>query len=103
MGVGDTQVFVWIHRHVVNADFVMKVWTSAAAAVPDIADGIASVNVLAGKYCEALEMAVASCDSVTVVENNGASVAAHEIGKLNHGLCRSNDRLAVQSSDVDAW
>ena len=102
MRIGHAQIFVRIHRNIIDPDFIVKMGPGAAPAVADVTYGVPAMHVLAGKYCEALEMAVASCDSVTVVENNGASVAAHEIGKLNHGLCRSNDRLAVQSSDVDA-
>src|SRR6266568_4605611 len=102
MRVGHAQIFVWIHRNVVDPHFIVKMGPGATSAIADVADGVSAMDVLAREYCEALEMSVACGDAVTVVEDDGASVAAHEIGELNHGFGRSNDRLTVQGSDVDA-
>src|SRR5216684_115790 len=98
--VGHAQIFVRVDRNVVDTNFVVEVGAGAASAVPDVADGVATVYVLPGKDCKAGQMSVASRDSMAVVQGYGASVAAQEIGKLYYALCRSHHRLAVRRADV---
>ena len=44
---GDAEVFVRIDGSVVDANFVVKMWTGGAAAETDIADRVAAMNALA--------------------------------------------------------
>src|SRR5271154_6062348 len=76
--VGDrqAQVFVGVDWSVVNADFVVKVRTSAASAFTHEGDGIAAVHVLTGNDGEACQVTIAGADAVTVVDHDGSSVAA---------------------------
>src|SRR6266853_216919 len=67
-----------------------------------VADGVAAVNVLAGGDGEARKMAVAGCNSVSVVNHDGATVAAEEVGE-GHGAVRgSNHRGAHVGGNIYA-
>src|SRR5262249_46455811 len=100
--VGHAQILVGIHRDIVDADFVVEVRTGAASAVADVADGVTAVNMLSGEYCETLQVSVAGCDSVTVVDHDGATIPAHEIGEFNYALGWSNDRLPEDRTNVNS-
>lgn len=65
--ISDAQVFVGIYRDVIDADFIVKMGTGAAAAIAHVADRIAAVDVLAGKYRKALQVAITGRDAVAVV------------------------------------
>jgi hypothetical protein len=54
------EVLVGIHRGVVDANFVVKVRTGAAAAQSNIPNGVASVDILSGDYRITGKMPVAS-------------------------------------------
>src|SRR5437764_3823968 len=102
MRVGDAQVLVRIYRHVVDAYFVVEVGAGAAAAVADVPDGVAAMEVLSGVDCEAFHVAVARGDSVAMVNDDGPSVSTHEIGELDCAVSRSYDRLPVKGANVHA-
>src|SRR5262252_9024350 len=102
MRVGYAEVFVGIDRDIINADFIVKVRASASSAVPHVSNGIAAMHMLPGIDRKALHVSVAGRDSVTVIDDDRASVAAHEIGELHNTLGRSHDRLTVKSANIDA-
>ena len=83
---------------VVDANFVMEVWTSAATAQANVADRIAAMHVLSGSHREVGQVAVAGADPVTMVDHDGATVAAHEIGKHHHSVGGSQVGCPGQSS-----
>ena len=47
-------------------------------------------------------MAVAGGDAVAVVDDDGASVAAHEIGEYDQAIGGSHDRLSVFRTDINS-
>src|SRR5438105_12048484 len=100
MSEGEPQIFMRIDWSVVDANFVMEVWTSAATAQTNVADGIAAMHVLSGSDCEIGQVAVASADPVTVVDHDGTAVATHEISKDHHpiGAPRAPRRPPLDSS-----
>ena len=102
MRVGDAQVLVGIHRDIVDADFVMKVGPGRASAVADITDGVAAMHVLSGINRKALHMAIASRDSVAVIENDRSSISAHEVCEFNDSVCRGHDWLSIDRADIHA-
>jgi hypothetical protein len=67
MSHSEPQEFVRINWSVIDADFVVQMWTGAATAQPDISDGVASAHKLSGYNRIASKMSVASGDSVAVV------------------------------------
>ena len=91
MRVGGAQIFVRIYRCVINTDFVVQVRAGTAASVANVADGIAAMNVFTSEYRYALHMSIACGNAVTVIENNRASVSAHEICKHHDAICRGDD------------
>ena len=102
MRVGHAEIFVGIDWDIVYADFVVEVGTGTASAISDVTDGIAAVNVLTREDSETFQMAVACGDTVTMIENNGTAIAAHEVGKLNYAFRRSHDRLSVKGADINS-
>src|SRR5579863_8065880 len=96
------QEFVRVHWSVVDAYFVMQMWTSAATAQPDISDGISPAHILPRNDRIAGKMPVAGGDSVAMVESDGASVSAHEVGERNHAVGGSDHRLPVGSRDINS-
>src|SRR5438105_15946278 len=87
MGYGQAQVFVGVHWRIVDANFVVEMRASGASAEAHIADGVAAVNVLAGGDGEARKMAVAGRNSVSMIDHDGAAIAAEEVGE-GHGAIR---------------
>src|SRR5580700_12317305 len=96
------QELVGIDWSVLDANFVVEVWTSAATAQPDVSDGVAAAHVLSGYNCIAGKMAVAGGDSVAVIQGDCAPVAAHKISEGYHGIGRRYDWLSVRSRDVNS-
>src|SRR5271169_4207246 len=68
MGHGEAQEFVRIDWSVIDADFVVQMWASAATAQPDISDSVAPANILPGDNRIVSQMPVAGGNSVSVVE-----------------------------------
>src|SRR5438477_515479 len=101
MSIGHTQVFAWIHRSVVNPNLVVEVRPGATSAVAYIPDGVATMNILARKHGECLQVPVTGADSVPVVQNDCASVPAHKISELNNPIRRSNHRLPKNSANIN--
>ena len=50
---GDPQVLVGVHRHATDANFIVQMGSSAAAAQAYIADYIATMHRLPGDHAEA--------------------------------------------------
>ncbi len=91
-----------IDRSVVDADFVVEMGAGAASAFADVADGVSAVDVLARDAGEAAQVAVTGGDAMAVIDDDGASVAAHEVGEHDHAVRRGHHRLAVSGSDINA-
>src|SRR5450631_3585658 len=98
----EAQVFVGIYRSVIDADFVMEVRAGAAAALTDESDGVAAMHVLAGHDGKVRQVAVACRDAMAVVDHDGASVSAHEVGKGDDSVGGRHNGLPVSGSDIDA-
>src|SRR5215467_2704494 len=88
MRIGHAEILAGIDWDVIDADFVMQMWPRAASAIANVADCVAAMDTLARKHSEGLQVPIARADSTSVVDNNGASVAAHKISKLNHAVGR---------------
>ena len=99
---GDAEVFVGIYGSIVDAHFVMKMWTGGTPAESDIADRIATMNVLAGCNCEAGQMAITRGDAVAMIHHYELSVPAHEIRKSNYAIRRRDDGMTVVAANIDA-
>src|SRR5947209_4130185 len=97
----EPQILVGIHRSVVDAHFVVQVRTGRASAEADVADGVAAVDVLPGGDGEAGKMAVAGGDAVSVVNHDGATVAAQKISESNCAVSRSDHGRADTGGDID--
>ncbi len=92
MGYGHAQVFVGVDGGVVDADLVVEVGSGGAAAEADVADGVAAVDELSGSDGEAGEVAVAGGDAVSVIDDDGASVTAEEVGEDDRAVRGGDDR-----------
>src|SRR5580704_2720671 len=102
VGQSEPQELMGIHRSVINADFVVQVWTGAATAQPDISDRIAPSHKLSGNNRIARKMPVAGGNSVAVVKRDSPPISTHKIGESHHAIGWSDDRLPVGSRDVDS-
>ena len=102
LGEGKTKIFIRIDRRVVNANLVVEVRSCRPSAEADITDGIAPMHVLTGGDGEAGKMAVTGGDSVAVIDHEGLTVPAHEIGERNDAIGGGDDRVAVIAADIYA-
>src|SRR4051812_19519666 len=100
MGEGESQILVRVDWSVVDANFIMEVRAGAASAQTNVADGIATMHVLPGCDREVGKVPVAGTDSVTVVDHDGAAIAAHEIRKNHYPISRSHYSLTIGRGDV---
>ena len=96
------EIFVRVDRSVVDADFVVKVWTGRASAQPDVSDCIASPHMLPGNYRKVCEMAITRADAVSVINHHCATVAAHEISEGDRAIRRSHNWLPNSSRNINA-
>ena len=87
---------------VVDTDFVVEVGTGAAAAFADVPDGIAAMHMLSRHDRKVRQVAITGGNAMAVVDHDGPSVAAQEIGKGDHAVGGRHDRLSVSRSDIDA-
>src|SRR5579863_9674861 len=102
VGHGQAEIFVGIDWGVVDADFVVEMGAGAASAIADVSDGVAAVDLLACSDREIGQVAVAGGDAVAVIENNGAAVAAHEVGEFDDAVGGRDHRLAHGSGNIHA-
>src|SRR5271165_5214209 len=91
----QAKVLVGIDRGIVDADFVVEVRPGAATALANESDGVSAMHVLAGHDRKVRQMAVAGSDAVAVVNHDGASVSAQEIGVSDYAVGGSYHRLSV--------
>src|ERR1700733_1913310 len=99
---GDAEVFVRIDWSVVDANFVVKMWTGGAAAETDIADRVAAMNALARCDGEPGEMAIPGRDAMAMIHHNGLTVSAHEFGERNYAIGGRNHRMPIAAADINA-
>src|SRR5260370_7753947 len=66
-------------------------WPGAASALAHVAQCIAAMNQLSRTHGKSGEMSVESADTVAMIDDNGAAVAIHQIGKLNHTVSRGDN------------
>jgi hypothetical protein len=95
VGHGKPQELVGIDRSVIDADFVMQMWTGAAAAQSDIPDSVTAADVLSGDNGIAGKVSIAGGYSMAVVKGDRPSVSAQEIREHYHAIGRSYHRLPV--------
>src|SRR5579863_5966548 len=101
VGDRDAKVLVGIHGRVVDAYFVVKMWTRRAPTGANETDQIAAAHVLAGCDCETGKVTVACADAVAMVDHNCLAVPAHRLGDSDHTVGRGNDPGAVATSDIN--
>src|ERR1700733_9991410 len=99
---GQTQEFVGIDWRVIDADFVVQMWTGTATAQPDVSDRVATAYILSGNYRITGQMPVARRDAVAVVQRDSSAVSSHEVGEHDHAISRSYHRLPVRSRYIDS-
>lgn len=102
MSKRNAKVFMGIHRGVVDANFIVKVRAGATAAQANVSDRIAAMDVLTRGDGEAGEMAISCGDSVSVIENDGASVAPTEISEFDNAIGWRDHRLTDGGGDIYA-
>ncbi len=96
------EIFVRVDRSVVDADFVVKVWTGRASAQSNVSDCVAAPHVLPGNYRKVGEVTVTRADAVSVVNHHCATVAAHEISEGDRSIGRSHHWLPNASRNINA-
>src|SRR5215471_960715 len=96
------QVLVRVHWRFVDADFVVEVRPGRASAEADVPNRIATVYVLPGGNRVARKVSVARRDSMSVIDNNGTPVSAHEVGERNLPVSWGNHRRADDRGNVYA-
>jgi hypothetical protein len=96
------EVFVGIHRRVVNADFVVEVGTGGATAQANVADGIAPADMLPSDDGEIGKVSVPGGDAMTVVNHDRAAITAKEIGECDVSIGRSNYGLSDAGGNIHA-
>src|SRR5215472_17092873 len=94
LGERKAEVLVGIDGCVEDADLVVEMRAGAASALTHIAQGIATVNHLSRAHGKTGKMPVEGADAVAVIDNDGATVAVHQVGKLNHSI-RGRDDLGA--------
>src|ERR1700733_9864527 len=99
---GQTQEFVGIDWRVIDADFVVQMWTGTATAQPDVSDRVATAYILSGNYRIAGQMPVARRDAVAVVQRDRSAVSSHEVGEHYHTVGRSHHWLPIRSRYIDS-
>ena len=97
----NAQVLVRIYRRIVNANFVVQVWTSAAAALSDKPDHVASANCLAFDDRKVGKVPVQRRDAVTMIEDNGAAITVHEIGEQHSSVGRRDHWAPIGGRDIN--
>src|SRR3984885_560410 len=96
-----TQVLVRIHGRVIDADFVVQVRSGGAPAGADVADGVATMNLLPGGDRKAGKVAVAGGDPVAVIQHDGLAISAKEVGEDDYAVGRSNHCVAVRAANIN--
>ncbi len=94
-----TQILIRIDWSVVDANFIVEVWPGGSAAQADIADGIATMDLLPRSDREAGKVAVARRDAVAMVHHDELAVSALEIGEGNYAIRRCDHRVALGAAD----
>src|SRR5258708_605465 len=73
---------------------------SAAAALSYVTESTAATHRLSGAHHKAGHVSVERGDSVAMVDDHGASVTIHQIGKADHTVSRRDNARAVLGSNV---
>ena len=102
MRISYAQILVGIDRDIIDTNFVVEVGTGAAAAIADVADGVATVDVLAGIAGKAFQVSVTGGDPMTVINDDRPPISTHKVRKLHNTICRSNHRLPKNGANVDS-
>ena len=93
MCIGYAQILVGIYRDIVDTNFVVEVRTGAAAAIADVANGVAAMDVLAGVTRKALQVSVTGGDPMTVINDDRPPISTHKVRKLHNTVGGSDYRL----------
>src|SRR2546423_13444028 len=95
------QIFVRIHRGVVDANFVVQMRAGAASARSDIAEDVATVDRLAARNSISGHVSEQRRDSMSVIHDYRASVAVHEADCPDSSVSRRDDWRAKRSTNID--
>src|ERR1700683_756977 len=96
-----TQVFVRISGLVIDGDFVVQVRSGGAPAGADVADGVATMNLLPGGDRQAGKGAAAGGEPVAVIQHDGLAISAKEVGEDDYAVGRSNHCVAVRAANIN--
>src|SRR5215471_12745091 len=94
LGERKAEVRVGVDGCVEDANLIMEMRACASSALTHVAQGIATVNHLSRAHGKTVKMPVESADAVAVIDNDRATVAVHQVGKLNHAI-RGRDDLGA--------
>jgi len=86
VGNGESKVFVRVDWSSVDANFVMKVWSRAAAAQANVTDGVAAMDFLTRNYGKAGKVSIAGADAVAMVNGDRPAISAAKIGVLDNSV-----------------
>src|SRR5258708_22708798 len=90
---GHTEILVGIDRSVVDSNFIVEVWTGGASAEADVADGVATVDLLPWSDRKTGKVAVAGRDAVAMVHGDELAVSALELRQGNYSIRRPDHRV----------
>jgi hypothetical protein len=102
VGNGHTEVFVRIHRGIVDADLIMKMRAGRASTLSHEAYDVTAVHRLSRRHREAGKVTVAGADAVAVVDHDRLAVSAEDVAEDNNPIGRSNNRGAITAADIHA-
>src|SRR5256885_1443168 len=89
-----------VHRRVVNADFVVEVRTSAAAARSYVADDVAAMNGFTFSGCISGHVSEERGDAMAVIDDDRASIAVDIVSRSDSAIGGSDDRRSERSRDI---
>src|SRR5215813_6254483 len=89
------KIFVRIDGSVVDAHFVVEMWTSAASAQAYIAECVAPLDMLPCRHRKVGQVAVASRDSMPVIHDDCATIAAEEVSENDSAIGRRDYGLTI--------
>jgi hypothetical protein len=99
---GGPEIAHWIHRRVVDANFVVQVRAGSAATNSHIADYVPTLHAHAPQHGKAREMAIPACDTKAMIDDDHLPVAG-VLSRFNyHAIRTSSNALTIFARDVYA-
>ena len=91
----QSQVFLRVHRSVIDADFIVQVGAGGAAGQANESDELATADAITRADGKTGEMPVAGADAVAMLELNQPPVTAHGFSFGNYTVSGRDDGMAV--------